>query len=68
MILIEKVAGGYRATAAPPNVRETFRTEAVCTREALIEMLRQRGAATGDIGAAFDIADQEWDLLNGEDE
>jgi hypothetical protein len=32
----------------------------------MIAALRQRGAAPSDIGAAFDIADQEWAFLNGE--
>jgi hypothetical protein len=68
MILIEKVAGGYIATSAPPHTRDTFRTREPSSREELITALRQRGAAPGDIGAAFDIADQEWDLLNGDDD
>jgi hypothetical protein len=34
----------------------------------LITALRQRGAAPSDIGAAFDIADQEWEILNSEDD
>jgi hypothetical protein len=67
MILIEKVAGGYVATSAPPHTRDTYRTRAPCSREELITALRQRGAAPGDIGTAFDIADQEWAVLNGED-
>ena len=68
MILIEKVAGGYLASSAPPHTRDTYRTRVACSREELIDALRQRGAAPGDIGAAFDIADQEWLLLNGEDD
>ncbi len=68
MILIEKVAGGYIATAAPPHTRDPYRTRIASSREELITALRQRGAAPGDIGAAFDIADREWDLLNGEED
>jgi hypothetical protein len=67
MILIEKVAGGYIATAAPPHTRDTYRSREPFSREELISALRQRGAAPGDIGTAFDIADREWDLLNGDD-
>jgi hypothetical protein len=67
MILIEKVEGGYVVSAAPPHTRDTYRTRIACSREELITALRQRGAAPSDIGAAFDIADQEWDLLNGGD-
>jgi hypothetical protein len=68
MILIEKVAGGYIATSTPPHTRDIFRTREASSREDLISALRQRGAAPGDIGAAFDIADQEWDLLNGDED
>jgi hypothetical protein len=68
MILIEKVAGGYVAKSAPPHTRDTFRSEAPSSREELITALRQRGAAPSDIGLAFDIADQEWNILNGEDD
>jgi hypothetical protein len=68
MILIEKVAGGYTATSAPPHTRDVFRSRVPSSREDLIAALRQRGAAPSDIGAAFDIADQEWAILNGEDD
>ena len=68
MILIEKVAGGYVAKSAPPHTRDTFRSDVPCSREELITALRQRGAAPSDIGLAFDIADEEWDILNGGDD
>ncbi len=68
MILIEKVGGGYMVKSAPPHTRDVFRSEVPCSREDLIAALRQRGAAPGDIGMAFDIADQEWAILNGEDD
>jgi hypothetical protein len=68
MILIEKTAGGYVATATPPHTREPFRQQVACSRADLIEALRQRGVAPGDIGTAFDIADQEWLIVNGEDD
>ncbi len=68
MILIEKVEGGYVAKSAPPHTRDTFRSDVPSSREDLISALRQRGAAPSDIGLAFDIADQEWDIRNGEDD
>jgi hypothetical protein len=68
MILIEKVAGGYIAKSAPPHTRDVFRNAEPWSREELITALRQRGAAPSDIGMAFDIADQEWSILNGEDD
>jgi hypothetical protein len=66
MILIEKVAGGYIAKSTPPHTRDVFRIDEPCSRDDLIHALRQRGAAPGDIGTAFDIADQEWAILNDE--
>jgi hypothetical protein len=59
-IYIQKVEGGYFASATPPHIQSDWRTPGAYSRNEVIEALIQRGAHQTDIGDAFYAADQEW--------
>ncbi len=59
-IFIEKVVGGYLASANSPHIRGDWRTPSPCSRDEIIDALTQRGAHVTDIGDAFYAADPEW--------
>lgn len=59
-IYIQKVVGGYFASANPPHIEGDWRTPNAYSRDEIIEALSQRGAHPTDIGDAFYAADREW--------
>ena len=59
-IYIQKVVGGYFASATPPQIQGYWRTPDTYSRDEVIAALTQRGAHPTDIGDAFYAADQEW--------
>jgi hypothetical protein len=59
-IYIQKVVGGYFASATPPHVHGDWRTPDIYSRDEVIANLLRLGAHQTDIGDAFFASDQEW--------
>ena len=59
-IYIQKIVGGYFASATPPHIEGDWRTPDAYSRDEIVQALTQRGAHQTDIGDAFYAADQEW--------
>lgn len=59
-IRIQKVLGGYLASATRPHIQGNWRTTGAYSRNEIINALIQHGAHQTDIGDAFYAADQEW--------
>lgn len=66
-IYIQKVVGGYFASATPPHIQCDWRTPDACSRDEVIDALIRRGAHQTDIGDAFYTADPEWLGRGGEE-
>jgi len=65
-IYIQKIVGGYFASANPPHIQGDWRTPDAYSRDEIIDALLRRGAHQTDIGDAFYAADQEWLGRGGE--
>lgn len=59
-IYIQKIVGGYFASASRPHIQGDWRTPDADGRDDAIAALTRRGAHPTDIGDVFCAADQEW--------
>jgi hypothetical protein len=59
-IRIERIEGGYTASASPPHIAAHWATDAPMSAEELVGELRSRGCHQTDIGDAFYDADPQW--------
>lgn len=59
-IYIQKIVGGYFASATPPHISGEWRTPTTYSRDEIVAALLERGAHQTDIGDAFYAADPDW--------